>query len=249
MWKVYNDFLPTYANPNKRNLLNPSACLKCLEGTESVDHLLRFRPVTEQKPIGDDGIKQSIQDISGFIAGYIKELESISDERPSICMPKTSYWRPPQQGTVKFNFSSSFNVHGNKSFLGLIIRNKVCLIMGACTYPYSHVVDAFVAEARACERVIWFARELRFQHIQIEGDSLAIIKKLQLDTSDKSVLGSIVVDIKQNMGLFVYVTFHHVSRDENEAAHVLAREGCCSLKEWFWIEEAPELAERAAVAD
>ncbi|MBA0753655.1 hypothetical protein Gogos_021363 [Gossypium gossypioides] len=121
--------------------------------------------------------------------------------------------------------------------------------MGACTYPYSHVVDAFVAESRACERAIWFARELGFQHIQIEGDSLAIIKKLQLDSSNKSVLSPIIVDIKQNMGLFVYVTFHHVRRDANEAAHVLAREGCCLLEEWFWIEEAPELVERATVAD
>ncbi|KAK5825675.1 hypothetical protein PVK06_020533 [Gossypium arboreum] len=121
--------------------------------------------------------------------------------------------------------------------------------MGACTYPHSHVVDAFVAEARACERAIWFARELGFQHIQIEGDSLAIIKKLQLDTLDRSVLGPIVVDIKQNMGLFVYVTFHHVRRDTNEAAHVLAREGRRLLKEWFWIKEALELVERAAAAD
>ncbi|MBA0858300.1 hypothetical protein Goshw_024069 [Gossypium schwendimanii] len=32
--------------------------------------------------------------------------------------------------------------------------------MGACTYPHSHVVDAFIAEARACEQAIWFVREL-----------------------------------------------------------------------------------------
>ncbi|MBA0799957.1 hypothetical protein Gohar_010435, partial [Gossypium harknessii] len=48
------------------------------------------------------------------------------------------------------------------------------------------------------------------------------------------------------MGLFVTITFHHVRRDANEAAHVLAREERRLSEEWLWIEEAPELVERVA---
>ncbi|MBA0614994.1 hypothetical protein Godav_015196 [Gossypium davidsonii] len=51
------------------------------------------------------------------------------------------------------------------------------------------------------------------------------------------------------MGLFVTITFHHVRRDANEAAHVLAREECRLSEEWLWIEEASELVERVAVVD
>ncbi|MBA0767144.1 hypothetical protein Gotri_016090 [Gossypium trilobum] len=51
------------------------------------------------------------------------------------------------------------------------------------------------------------------------------------------------------MGLFVTITFHHVRRDANEAAHVLAREERRLSEEWLWIEEAPELVERVAAVD
>lgn len=57
--------------------------------------------------------------------------------------------------------------------------------MGACTYLHVLVTDVFVAEALACERVIWFAGEMGFQHIEVEGDSLALIKKLNSSERDK----------------------------------------------------------------
>lgn len=44
--------------------------------------------------------------------------------------------------------------------------------MGACTYPIVDVADAFVAEARACETAIYFARDMGFRKVVVEGDSL-----------------------------------------------------------------------------
>ncbi|MBA0638746.1 hypothetical protein Godav_025095 [Gossypium davidsonii] len=35
--------------------------------------------------------------------------------------------------------------------------------MGACTYPYEGVVDAFVIEARAYERALLFAIDIGFR--------------------------------------------------------------------------------------
>ncbi|MBA0741745.1 hypothetical protein Gogos_014874, partial [Gossypium gossypioides] len=37
------------------------------------------------------------------------------------------------------------------SISGIIARNEKELILGACTYPYTNITDAFVAEARTCE--------------------------------------------------------------------------------------------------
>ncbi|KAK5770423.1 hypothetical protein PVK06_046573 [Gossypium arboreum] len=70
------------------------------------------------------------------------------------------------------------------------------LIIGACTYPHFNIADAFVAEAQFYEQAVRFAQELGFQRIQIEGDSLMIIKRLHSCTVDRSVLGPNVVDIK-----------------------------------------------------
>lgn len=40
--------------------------------------------------------------------------------------------------------------------------------------PLDDVVDAFVAEARACERAMIFAAEMGFTRIMLEGDSLFV---------------------------------------------------------------------------
>ncbi|MBA0868457.1 hypothetical protein Goshw_013855 [Gossypium schwendimanii] len=44
--------------------------------------------------------------------------------------------------------------------------------MGACTFPYERVVNAFVAEAKAYERALLFAIKMGFRRILVEGDSL-----------------------------------------------------------------------------
>ncbi|MBA0787844.1 hypothetical protein Gotri_025752, partial [Gossypium trilobum] len=66
---------------------------------------------------------------------------------------------------MKINFDFSFNVHENRFFSGIIVQNEMGLIMGACTYPHSHVADVFVAKAQVCERAIWFARDLGFYSV------------------------------------------------------------------------------------
>lgn len=44
--------------------------------------------------------------------------------------------------------------------------------MGAETYLFKDVVDAFVAEARACERALLLAGAMGFRRLIVEGDSL-----------------------------------------------------------------------------
>ncbi|PPD69784.1 hypothetical protein GOBAR_DD33335 [Gossypium barbadense] len=54
----------------------------------------------------------------------------------------------------------------------VLAQNNKGQIMGSCTYPYDGIHDAFVAEARACERALLFAAKMGFLKISVEGDSL-----------------------------------------------------------------------------
>ncbi|MBA0667408.1 hypothetical protein Goklo_000498 [Gossypium klotzschianum] len=206
LWKVYNDFIPMYANLNKRNIPTPVVCPLCQES-------------------------------------YLHEIDALEAMRTTTCPPMYVIWRLPESGFIKLNFDSSFQAQEKKSISGVIARNEMGLIIGACTYPHFNIADAFVAEVRACEQAVRFAKELGFRRVQIEGDSLMIIKRLHSCTVDRSVLGPIVVDIKCSLVLFDRVTFHHVKREANAAAHVLAREGRRFSEETFWVEEASELVE------
>lgn len=95
-------------------------------------------------------------------------LQSLS--RPMI----KGVWRPPSIGFIKLNFDASFHSVLKTSIAAVLARNHEGKILGACTYPSQDIVNAFVAEARACERALLFALEMGFQCLQLEGDSLAL---------------------------------------------------------------------------
>lgn len=88
-------------------------------------------------------------------------------------------WRPPAEGFIKLNFDASFSIHNNLATAAVITRNHEGKIMGACSYLFQNVTDAFLVEAYACEKVVLFAVEMGFWRIEVEGDSLTVIKKLK----------------------------------------------------------------------
>ncbi|XP_016684229.2 uncharacterized protein [Gossypium hirsutum] len=77
-------------------------------------------------------------------------------------------WRPQEMGSIKINFDTSCHAASKGSIFGAIARSDSGQIMGACTYPHIGIADAFIAEARACERADIFAVEMGFRAVQIK---------------------------------------------------------------------------------
>ncbi|MBA0786250.1 hypothetical protein Gotri_000067 [Gossypium trilobum] len=121
--------------------------------------------------------------------------------------------------------------------------------MEACTYPYKGVVDAFVVEAKACERPLLFAIDMGFRSILLEGDPLSIIKKLKLDGEDGSILRPISQSIQLLRSHFVEVTYYFVPREANKATYNLALEGRRPQTSCFWVDKAPDLVENVVDED
>lgn len=101
------------------------------------------------------------------------------------------------------------------------------------------MADAFVAEARACERAFCFALDMGFRNLILEGDSLTVIKKLTSNKMDRSILSPISQNIRSLERFFEKVSYQFVSREINRAAHALAMEGRHRVSPYFWVEEAP----------
>ncbi|MBA0580102.1 hypothetical protein Gorai_022334, partial [Gossypium raimondii] len=55
--------------------------------------------------------------------------------------------------------------------------------MAAGNYPFEHVADPTVVEARACLNAVILLNELGLR--EVEGDSLTIIKKLWVPVEDR----------------------------------------------------------------
>ncbi|MBA0607369.1 hypothetical protein Godav_019684, partial [Gossypium davidsonii] len=108
----------------------------------------------------------------------------------------------------------------------------------------------FKTDARKWSKeAITFGHVLGFRSIVVEGDSLTVTKKLHNVNPDKSVLGSIIQDIKRKVKGFDYITFAYVGRLANNATHTLARCEFWPSKPRFWIEEAPTEVELVANQD
>ncbi|KAA3453717.1 reverse transcriptase [Gossypium australe] len=145
----------------------------------------------------------------------------------------------PKAGIVKINFDASFLSKENIAITAAIARNFKGSIVGAETYLFQHIADPFVAEARACERALLFARTMGFQRLEVEGDTLSVIKSIKKKGKDTSVIRSITHHTYL-MGLsFDQIDYLFTPRSANGAAHALTLEGRRTGYFGFWSHELP----------
>ncbi|MBA0578693.1 hypothetical protein Gorai_020967 [Gossypium raimondii] len=164
-----------------------------------------------QNRLVHDGIKLYIQELVVFIKGYILELEAFEELKPCTIVPKQEILVPPDHNNIKFHYDASFIANANTSISGVLARNDLGEIMV----------------------------ELRFRSIQVESDSLTVVKAINSTSFDKLILGPIVQVVQKMIGNFENFTFGFVGGSVNSAAHILAGTGRHLQAPQFWIEEAP----------
>ncbi|KAK8563994.1 hypothetical protein V6N13_005787 [Hibiscus sabdariffa] len=105
------------------------------------------------------------------------------------------------------------------------------------------------AEALACLQALVFAQELGFHRIIVEGDSFIVVSKLSNSMIDFSSISPILFSIKDRVRDFDLISFVHVNRARNQAAHSLASFGKNFSSPQVWIEEVPPSVDLFAQRD
>ncbi|KAK8595413.1 hypothetical protein V6N13_016784 [Hibiscus sabdariffa] len=95
-----------------------------------------------------------------------------------------------------------------------------------------------MAEALACFQAIVFAKDAGFRRIVVEGDSLTVIKKVNCNILDKSIIAPIIHDVKEAAMNLESISFCFARREANNATHVLARDNWSDGAPMYKIEEA-----------
>jgi hypothetical protein len=72
-------------------------------------------------------------------------------------------------------------------------------------------------------RAISLAGDEGFGRLQVVSDCLSVIQRINSTTTDRSIVGVVIQDIKHLADSFEEVSFTHVRRHCNESAHILAR--------------------------
>ncbi|GMI77001.1 hypothetical protein HRI_001369400 [Hibiscus trionum] len=88
-----------------------------------------------------------------------------------------------------------------------------------------------------------------FRQIEVEGDSRAVVTKLQSDLEDPSDIGALISEAKGQTRRFQECRFLFRHRSGNRVAHALAALRHSLVTDLVWIEEAPVEIETLAAED
>ena len=105
-------------------------------------------------------------------------------------------WEPPPMDLFKINFDGAIFQEKNEAGLGIIIRNDHGLVMAALTQVIHLPTSVEMVEVLAARRALIFAKELTFDHINLEGDSNIAIRTMKSDVFFAASFGHILSDIK-----------------------------------------------------
>ena len=75
--------------------------------------------------------------------------------------------------------------------------------------------------------------------IEVEGDSLKVIRKVNSTSPARTMFGHIIGDVRHFKSSFDFCFFKHVKRKGNHLAHSLARRAILSANFDVWLEELP----------
>jgi ribonuclease HI len=143
-----------------------------------------------------------------------------SSRREAVSLPR---WSPPPEGMAYINVDAALFPPSRRMGIGIVIRNHMGECSVACSELGMEVTVPEVAEALAVRRALSLAETEGFDKVIVASDCLSLIQRLIGSENDRSSVGVVVQDIKAQASGFSSVSFVHVYRQCNVAAHTLAR--------------------------
>jgi ribonuclease HI len=142
-------------------------------------------------------------------------------------------WSPPPPGEVLVNSDAALFDHCRSMSMGAVIRDSDGKCLVAASIPLEGFTSPEIAEALALRAAVSLTRDRGFDKAIFATDCLSLVQRLCSSTpdrsqvgsvvQDRSQVGSVVQDIRVMAADFSVVSFRHVNRSLNEAAHILAR--------------------------
>ncbi|KAA3464007.1 reverse transcriptase [Gossypium australe] len=259
IWKSSWNYLATKVNMLIRRLATSSLCPHCGVAEETMNHLFRVCPVSEEVWRNLLDLDLSIFTQEEFGDWLTMVLLSLSPEQcRTFCVTLWAIWgdrnsrihdktRRSGQETahfeVKINFDAAFDAKNRCSASGVVARDSSGQVLISATEVHKGVESAFAAEAIAYRRATQIALDMGRENISIEGDSLTIIKKCNQTDLDKSQIGAFIHDIQRLKNRGSSLKFAYTPRLSNKLAHLLATETLKRNEGLYLLNSVPRFVE------
>ncbi|KAL2938777.1 hypothetical protein RDABS01_022226 [Bienertia sinuspersici] len=149
----------------------------------------------------------------------------------------TTSWSPPPAGVYKINTDTAFE--GESVGMGAIMRDNVGDVMVSLGYGMRGSATVEVDEALATRLGVKIALEASLSKLILETHNLRVYYALMKGKCENNSFGSIIRDILVLANQCHFVSFTHVKKSGNKAAHIMAKLSFSLGKMRVWIEEAP----------
>jgi hypothetical protein len=132
-------------------------------------------------------------------------------------------WSPPPSGEFLINVDAVLFEDLGCMAMWMVVCDHEGNCLAAASEPLQGFSSPELAEALALRRVVEIAKAKGFVNITFASDCLSVIQRLNRPRPVRSDVGLVLKDIKVLAEGFSSVSFKHVPRSLNEAAHLLAR--------------------------
>jgi ribonuclease HI len=149
-------------------------------------------------------------------------------------------WNAPPFGRYKINWDVAIDTIHKCLGVGIIVRDYQGFPLAAQSKTYNVVHPPVVAEALGALRAAEFSRDLGFQDVILEGDSLAVVQDIQSLGSTCIAHGQIVEDTRFVLNSHRSWMIGHTKRNGNQAAHGLAKYAVRNHMDQTWLEDIPD---------
>ncbi|XP_039021748.1 uncharacterized protein LOC120153958 isoform X2 [Hibiscus syriacus] len=180
-----------------------------------------------------------------------KKNSDFDFERPKrIVFARRIRWNPPPLGVYKVNFDGLFDDHGKKGGIGIIVRDNEGFVWGGAAIKIDVVTEASTCKATAALKALEVAREMGYRRVILESDCVGILSNfLTKDVDHGSQLSCIVYEGKSVMGTIEECYFHHIEREGNQVANLIAKYSLVNEDDLFWKLDYPNFIHQAIMSD
>ena len=152
----------------------------------------------------------------------------------SIASVRAIRWIPPISPHCKVNFDAAFFSSEGIAGLGVVIRDCSGKVLHALAQRIVKPISVVAAEALACRRAMFFAKEHGTLDCILEGDAKVIVQAIRSSNSSHLEYENVICDVLHLESGFSFCDFSHVKRQGNLVAHCLARfsKSGCEFQVW-----------------
>jgi ribonuclease HI len=144
-------------------------------------------------------------------------------------------WTAPSLGWVKANWDAS--IESQKGLVGcaVVVWDHLGKMMVAKCTTRKGYPTPLMAEALATIMVVRLCKEMGLQQVHFEGDAKTIVDAMNSRVENRSSLGMVLEDLRQELQTLVSWKISYIKRERNNAAHVLAKFAIKNDLEKVWV--------------